>query len=132
VTAVSFLGGHHHSPSHVQLEASVVTSRSCDVSEAVQQSTCQSAHKPPRQGAQKKPGGNPVGAILSVALLLRYGLRLTEEANAVEAAVETAISRGARTADLGGELGCRAMGDAIVDELLRASTSAHCVHMHWG
>jgi len=75
---------------------------------------------------------NPIGAVLSVALLLRYGLKLLDEANAVEAAVETALARGARTADLSGDLGCRAMGDAIIDELLRASTSAHCVHMHWG
>lgn len=75
---------------------------------------------------------NPIGGVLSVALLLRYGLRLRDEANAVEAAVERAIVSGARTADLGGDLGCRAMGDAIVDELLRSAAHTHCAQMHWG
>jgi 3-isopropylmalate dehydrogenase len=75
---------------------------------------------------------NPVGAILSVALLLRYGLRLTAEANAVEAAVERVLTRGARTADLGGEYGCRGMGEAIADEVRRSVASASHVQMHWG
>ncbi len=75
---------------------------------------------------------NPIGAILSVALMLRYGLRLTDEANAVEAAVEAGLVKGARTHDLGGDLGCTAMTDTIVDELLRSATLAHCAHMHWG
>ncbi len=75
---------------------------------------------------------NPVGAVLSVALLLRYGLRLSDEASAVEAAVERAIVSGARTADLGGDLGCRAMGDSIVDELLRSAAVTHGAQMHWG
>jgi 3-isopropylmalate dehydrogenase len=76
---------------------------------------------------------NPVGAVLSAALLLRYGLRLHDEADAVEAAVETAIADGARTADLGGELGCKAMGEAIIDQLFAAVTPAsYRVQMHWG
>jgi 3-isopropylmalate dehydrogenase len=76
---------------------------------------------------------NPVGAVLSAALLLRYGLRLHDEADAVEAAVEAALADGARTADLGGELGCRAMGDAIIHELTHAGRSIHHhVQMHWG
>ena len=49
---------------------------------------------------------NPIGTILSAALLLRHSLGLAEEAAAVERAVDTAISDGARTADLGG-------GDAL-------------------
>jgi 3-isopropylmalate dehydrogenase len=75
---------------------------------------------------------NPIGAILSVALLLRYGLHLPDEANAVEAAVERTISRGIRTADLGGDVGCRAMGEEIADEILRAVSTHHYVQMHWG
>jgi 3-isopropylmalate dehydrogenase len=43
---------------------------------------------------------NPYGAILSVALLLRYSLKLSEEARAVELAVERAISDGVRTPDI--------------------------------
>lgn len=76
---------------------------------------------------------NPIGAILSVALLLRYGLRLQREAAGVEAAVEAALAAGRRTRDLGGDLGCRAMGEAVVDALhgVSAQTSHH-VQMHWG
>ncbi|MGQ0532780.1 MAG: 3-isopropylmalate dehydrogenase [Caulobacteraceae bacterium] len=75
---------------------------------------------------------NPIGAILSVALMLRYGLRLVDEANAVESAVERVLTGGARTADLGGEYGCRAMGEAIADEVQRSASSTHHVQMHWG
>lgn len=75
---------------------------------------------------------NPIGAILSVALLLRYGLRLQHEADAVEAAVERVIDGGARTSDLGGNLGCRAMGERIADEILKSVSHSHHVQMHWG
>jgi 3-isopropylmalate dehydrogenase len=43
---------------------------------------------------------NPIGTILSAAMLLRYSLSLEQEAKAVEAAVETALESGARTADI--------------------------------
>ncbi|HEY9016030.1 MAG TPA: isocitrate/isopropylmalate family dehydrogenase, partial [Gemmatimonadales bacterium] len=43
---------------------------------------------------------NPLGAIGSVAMLLRYGLKLGEAADLVEQAISTAIEEGARTADL--------------------------------
>jgi 3-isopropylmalate dehydrogenase len=60
---------------------------------------------------------NPIGAISSVALLLRYGLNLPEAAELVEQAVATAITAGARTRDLAlpGELTLttREMGEAI-------------------
>ncbi|MEZ5959015.1 MAG: 3-isopropylmalate dehydrogenase [Hyphomonadaceae bacterium] len=75
---------------------------------------------------------NPVGGILSVALLLRYGLKLPDEANAVEAAVERIIDDGARTADLGGALSCHGMAELIADEVLKAHSFAHHVQMHWG
>ncbi len=47
---------------------------------------------------------NPIGAILSAALLLRYSFGLEEEARAIETAVEQALEAGARTPDLGGTL----------------------------
>jgi 3-isopropylmalate dehydrogenase len=58
---------------------------------------------------------NPVGTILSAALLLRYSLGLEAEAAAIEKAVESALSRGYRTRDLGGErpISTQAMGDAV-------------------
>lgn len=76
---------------------------------------------------------NPIGAVLSAALLLRYGLRLEDEADALESAVERAIEDGARTRDLGGTLGCRAMGEAIIHELKAGTAGRSCqVQMHWG
>lgn len=43
---------------------------------------------------------NPVGAILSAALLLRWSAGLEAEARAVEAAVDRALAAGARTSDI--------------------------------
>ncbi|MCK5318105.1 MAG: 3-isopropylmalate dehydrogenase [Anaerolineales bacterium] len=58
---------------------------------------------------------NPIGAILSAAMLLRHSLELEPEAQTVERAVEEAIADGARTADLGGDsiLSTEEMGEAI-------------------
>jgi 3-isopropylmalate dehydrogenase len=56
---------------------------------------------------------NPIGAILSAAMLLRHSLRLADEADALERAVAQAIAGGARTTDLGGRLSTRDMGDAV-------------------
>jgi 3-isopropylmalate dehydrogenase len=46
---------------------------------------------------------NPLAMFLSVALMLRRGLGLEEEASAVESAVDRALADGLRTRDLGGE-----------------------------
>jgi len=43
---------------------------------------------------------NPLGAILSVAMMLRYSFQLTSEAATIEAAVNAALEGGYRTADL--------------------------------
>jgi 3-isopropylmalate dehydrogenase len=67
---------------------------------------------------------NPIGTILSAAMLLRYSLGLDAQAKAIEAAVRKVLDSaelggyGLRTADLGGEVGTKEMGDKIV-ELLR-------------
>ena len=60
---------------------------------------------------------NPLGAISSGALLLRYSLGLDDVARRLEAAVEAALASGARTADLGGSLSTSEMGQAVVDRL---------------
>ena len=66
---------------------------------------------------------NPVGTIMSVALLLRHSLGLTREADALEAAVGRALEGGARTPDIAtaGErvLSTREMGDAVLGALKR-------------
>jgi 3-isopropylmalate dehydrogenase len=46
---------------------------------------------------------NPLGAILSVAMLLRHSFHLEKEPASVEAAVSAALGQGARTADLAGK-----------------------------
>lgn len=46
---------------------------------------------------------NPLGAILSVAMMLRHSFHLEREAACVERAVSTALSQGARTPDLAGK-----------------------------
>ena len=43
---------------------------------------------------------NPIGTIISLAMLLRYSLGLEQEAAAVERAVDSVLSAGYRTADL--------------------------------
>jgi 3-isopropylmalate dehydrogenase len=62
---------------------------------------------------------NPLGTILSAALLLRYSLGLEREAAAIERAAERALAAGARTRDLGGEspLSTAEMGQAVLREL---------------
>lgn len=43
---------------------------------------------------------NPIGQLLSAAMLLRYSLGLEAEAAAIETAVESVLAEGARTADI--------------------------------
>jgi 3-isopropylmalate dehydrogenase len=60
---------------------------------------------------------NPVGTILSAALLLRHSLGADAAAERIEAAVERAITDGARTGDVGGSLGTKAMTEAVLARL---------------
>jgi 3-isopropylmalate dehydrogenase len=60
---------------------------------------------------------NPLATILSAAMLLRYSLGLSDEADRIERAVATALSRGARTPDIGGTTTTKAMGEAVLASL---------------
>ena len=60
---------------------------------------------------------NPVAQILSLAMLLRWSFGMEPEAARVEAACVAALNAGARTADLGGSLSTRDMGDAVLAHL---------------
>ena len=60
---------------------------------------------------------NPIGTILSSAMLLRYSLKLEAEAKSIENAVDATITSGARTADLGGKLTTRQMTDEIISRI---------------
>ena len=62
---------------------------------------------------------NPIGAILSMAMMLRYSLELAEAADLIDAAVHACLKSGLRTADLGADesarvLGTTAFGDAVL------------------
>jgi 3-isopropylmalate dehydrogenase len=57
---------------------------------------------------------NPLGTILSAAMLLHYSLGLDREAAAVEKAVDRAIAQGFRTVDIGGALGTREVTDGVI------------------
>lgn len=76
---------------------------------------------------------NPVGTILSAAMMLRHSLDLEDEASSIEAAVAAVLAAGAVTADLGGELGTRAASGAVIDAIKAIHWAAsHRVQMHWG
>jgi 3-isopropylmalate dehydrogenase len=60
---------------------------------------------------------NPLGTVLSAAMLLRLSLGLEAEARTVEVAVQAALDGGARTRDLGGSLSTSAMTAAVRERL---------------
>ena len=60
---------------------------------------------------------NPMATILSAAMLLRHSFALEPQAARIEAAVAGALSDGIRSADLGGNLGTVAIGDAVLERL---------------
>ncbi len=74
----------------------------------------------PIHGSAPKYAGqdvaNPIGAILTAAMMLEY-LGHPEEAKAIEAAVVAAIDAGETTKDLGGSLGTKAAGEAVLKRL---------------
>src|SRR5476651_838369 len=64
---------------------------------------------------------NPLGSILSVAMILRLTLNRPDDANLLEKAVDTALAAGARTADIAEpgatKLSSEQMGDAVLNAL---------------
>jgi 3-isopropylmalate dehydrogenase len=60
---------------------------------------------------------NPLAAILSFEMALRWSLGRAELADKLFAAVERALEKGARTPDLGGRMTTVQMGDAVLAEL---------------
>ncbi len=59
---------------------------------------------------------NPIGAILSAAMLLEFSAGEVECARRVDAAVDAALAAGSLTRDLGGEHTTREMTDAVIRE----------------
>jgi 3-isopropylmalate dehydrogenase len=68
---------------------------------------------PPLAG---KNVANPMGAILSTALLLETN-GAAEESKAIEGAVAAAVAAGQTTSDIGGSLGTREVGDWIAEKI---------------
>jgi len=60
---------------------------------------------------------NPLAMFLSVAMLLRHGLGLADQAAAVESAVDRALAEGLRTRDLGGQADTATATRAVFDLL---------------
>ena len=64
---------------------------------------------------------NPLATLLSVAMMLRYGLGMHEEAGRLDAAVESALAQGLRTPDLAAGEGTREVGtEEMVDAVIAA------------
>jgi len=61
---------------------------------------------------------NPIAAILSVAMMLRYSLGLETEAESIEAAVVSVLNKGYRTADIASK-GTTVVGTAEMGHLVR-------------
>ncbi len=75
---------------------------------------------------------NPVGMVLSAAMMLRHSFELEDEADSIEAAVAAVLASGAVTADLGGALGTVEATRAIVDAMRAIHwAAARHVPMHW-
>ena len=70
---------------------------------------------------------NPLATILSAAMMLRYSFGMKNEANAIEAAVESVLAQGYRTPDIAGNaygndtkttvIGTETMGDMVVNNI---------------
>ena len=64
---------------------------------------------------------NPIATILSAAMMLRYSFDMTEEADAVENAVNRVLDDGIRTGDIMSDgmtlVSCSGMGDAVCERI---------------
>jgi 3-isopropylmalate dehydrogenase len=60
---------------------------------------------------------NPIGTILSAAMMLEYSLGRPKEAGLIKQAVKDVLDADLRTRDLGGKSGTKEMGDSIVAAL---------------
>ena len=66
---------------------------------------------------------NPLGAILSAAMLLRHSLDLPDAASAIERAVDAVLDAGTLTRDLGGSAGTREVTAAVLAALAERHTA---------
>jgi 3-isopropylmalate dehydrogenase len=75
---------------------------------------------------------NPVGSLVSAAMLVRHSLLLPALADQIQHAVSQTLSAGRGTADIGGADTTSSFTDAVVETLKKARwSSAHRPQMHW-
>lgn len=111
-------------------EASMITGSIGMLSSASLNETGFGLYEPSHGSAPDIAGkgiANPIATILSAAMMLRYTFGLTDEADAVEAAVRKTLADGYRSADLMPDdpseaaglikVSCSGMGDAIADRI---------------
>ncbi len=107
-------------------EASMITGSIGMLSSASLNDTKFGLYEPSHGSAPDIAGqnlANPIATILSAAMMLRYSFDLDKEADAVEAAVQKALSDGYRTGDIMSDgmtrLSCSEMGSVIAEHLYR-------------
>ena len=76
---------------------------------------------------------NPIGAIVSAAMLLRYTAKLETEATEIETAIEAVLESGYRTADIAREasdnvIGTTEMGQMVIEALAEVVNMQHSYH----
>ena len=105
-------------------EASMVTGSIGMLSSASLNETSFGLYEPSHGSAPDIAGkniANPIATILSAAMMLRYSLDLDREADAVEAAVQKALTDGYRTTDIWSEgmrkVSTTEMGDVIASNI---------------
>ena len=101
-------------------EASMITGSIGMLSSASLNETKFGMYEPSHGSAPDIAGkdiANPIATILSAAMMLRYSFDLDREADAIEAAVQKALTEGYRTSDIMAE-GCTLVGTARMGELI--------------
>ena len=76
---------------------------------------------------------NPLGAIASAAMLMRYTARLEREAEEIEAAIESVLDAGYRTQDIGRDTGghmvtTAEMGQLVTETVAEIADIRHAYH----
>ena len=67
---------------------------------------------------------NPIGGLMSAAMLLRDGLGLAREGEALEVAIESVVASGTLTTDVGGTATTEDVGQAVCSALSRRAEAA--------
>ncbi len=105
-------------------EASMLTGTIGTIGSASLGSTSVGMYEPIHGSAPDIAGqdiANPLGTILSIAMMLRYSFHLEKEAQDIERAVNEVLNENYRTPDMMSEgmtkVGCKEMGDLVVSHL---------------